>query len=68
MQVFEMPIYIYADNQQEVDECRKAVISFIDENRAEGRAVTAKNLSTALSHWKDNMLVKAGIINFLNKQ
>ena len=68
MQVFEMPIYIYADNQQEVDECRKAVISFIDEIRAEGRAVTAKKLSTALSHWKDNMLVKAGIINFLNKQ
>lgn len=30
--------------------------------------VTAKKLSTALSHWKDNMLVKAGIINFLNKQ
>ena len=47
MQVFEMPIYIYADNQQEVDECRKAVISFIDENRAEGRAATPSEAAVA---------------------
>ena len=29
--------------------------------------MTAKKLAEALSHWKDNFLVKTGIINFLNK-
>lgn len=65
MQPFKIDFYIYADTQEEIDECRKAIHQFIEENRSEGRAVTAKKLSTALSRWKDNMLVKIGIINFL---
>lgn len=48
------------------EECRKAVHAFIEENRKEGRAVTASKLTTALGRWKSNMFVKAGIINFLN--
>ena len=51
--------------QEEVDECRKSVHQFIEENRQEGRAVTASKLATALSRWKSNALVKMGIINFL---
>lgn len=68
MQAFEMKIHIYADTQQEVDDCRKAIYQFIEDNRMEGRAVTAKKISEALPKWKSNPLVRAGIINFLNKQ
>lgn len=67
MQAFEMKVFIYAENQIEVEDCRKAIHQFIEENRQEGRAVTAKKISEALPRWKTNMLVKAGIINFLNK-
>lgn len=67
MQAFEMKIYVYAETQQEVDDCRKAIHQFIEDNRLEGRAVTAKKLSEALPRWKNNALVRAGIINFLNK-
>lgn len=67
MQAFEMKVFIYAENQTEVEDCRKAIHQFIEENRQEGRAVTAKKISEALPRWKTNMLVKAGIINFLNK-
>ena len=66
MQAFEMQLFIYAETEQEVEECRKAVHAFIEENRKEGRAVTASKLTTALGRWKSNMFVKAGIINFLN--
>ena len=65
MQPFKIDFYIYAESQEEIDECRKSVHKFIEENREEGRAVTAKKLSTALSRWKNNAIVKMGIINFL---
>ena len=42
MQAFEMKVFIYAENQTEVEDCRKAIHQFIEENRQEGRAVTAK--------------------------
>lgn len=67
MQPFEMKVYVYANTPEEVDECRKAIHQFIEENRLEGRAVTASKISQALSRWKSNALVRAGIINFLNK-
>lgn len=65
MQAFKAEIFIYAETQEEVDQFKQAVHKFIEENRLEGRAVTASKLTTALSKWKSNMLVKAGIINFL---
>lgn len=58
MQAFEMKLFIYAETEQEVEECRKAVHAFIEENRKEGRAVTASKLTTALGRWKSNMFVK----------
>lgn len=65
MKPYKIDFYIYAETQEEVDECRKSVHQFIEENRQEGRAVTASKLATALSRWKSNALVKMGIINFL---
>lgn len=35
MQAFEMKLFIYAETEQEVEECRKAVHAFIEENRKE---------------------------------
>lgn len=64
---FELKVFIYAEDEQEVKDVAKAVYDFIEENRQEGRVMTAKKLAEALSHWKDNFLVKTGIINFLNK-
>lgn len=43
MQAFEMKLFIYAETEQEVEECRKAVHAFIEENRKEGRAVILRN-------------------------
>lgn len=63
----KMEIYIYADSPEEVDACRKAIHAFIEENRQQGRAITARKLTEALSKWKSNAIVKAGIINFLNR-
>lgn len=57
MQAFEMKLFIYAETEQDVEECRKAVHAFIEENRKEGRAVTASKLTTALGRWKSNMFL-----------
>lgn len=64
---YELKIFIYAEDPSEVSACRDAIHAFIEENRTEGRAVTAKKLTEALPKWKSNPFVKAGIINFLNK-
>lgn len=67
MQVFDMTIKIYAETQQDVDDCRNAIHQFIEDNRQEGRAVTAKKVADALPRWKSNPFVHMGIVNFLNK-
>lgn len=68
MQPFLMQIYIYADSQDEVNSCQKAIHQFIEDNRLEGRAVTAKKVAEAMPRWKENGLVKMGIVNFLNRK
>lgn len=67
MKVYEMTVKIYAETQQEVDECRSVIHQFVEDNRLEGRAVTAKKIANALPRWKSNPIVYAGIVNFLNK-
>lgn len=57
--------FLYAENQKEVEDFVKAAHAFIEENRLEGRAVTAAKLSEALPKWKSNPFVRGGIINFL---
>lgn len=61
------PFNIWAENQQEVDEMRRAFIDFIDEHGKQGRFVTAKKVTDALRHWKDNPLVRNKIIEHFKK-
>lgn len=58
-------LYLYAENQKEIEDFVKAAHAFIEEQRLEGRAVTAAKLAEALPKWKSNPFVKNGIINFL---
>ena len=63
MQAFTVePFKIWAENQDEVDEMRKAFIDFINEHGKQGRYVSAKKVSDAIKHWKDNSIVRNKII------
>lgn len=55
---------IYAENEQEAEECRMAIIAFIGLHASQRRAVTAKKVAMALSSWDANPIVKSRIINY----
>lgn len=61
---FPLSFNIYAESEQEVEEARRAIIDFINENAQSGRAVTAIKITNALKHWKDNVLVRTQVINY----
>ena len=61
---FPLTFNIYAENEQEVEECRMAVIAFIGFHASQCRAVTAKKLAQAVSNWDKNSFVKNQIINY----
>ena len=69
MQAFQVaPFNVWAENQQEVDEMRKAMIDFIDEHGKQGRFVTARKVTEAVRNWKANAIVRNRIIeHFKNK-
>ena len=69
MQAFQVaPFNVWADNQQEVDEMRKALIDFIDEHGKQGRFVTARKVTEAVRNWKANAIVRNRIVeHFKNK-
>lgn len=55
---------LYAHNEQEVEECRQAIVDFINQHRKEGRAVTAEKVTHAIANWGGNPFVKSQIINY----
>lgn len=61
---FPLSFNIYAENEQEVEECRMAIIAFIGMHASQCRAVTAKKVAQALSNWDKNLLVRNHIINY----
>lgn len=61
---FPISFNIYAENEQEVEECRKAIISFIGLHASQCRAVTAQKVTNALKNWDKNFLVKKQIIEY----
>lgn len=65
LQGFPLTFNIYAESEQEVEECRMAIIAFIGLHASQGRAVTAKKIGQALASWDKNPLVKNRIINYL---
>lgn len=65
MKGFPITFNIYAENQEEADDARSAIVEFIDEHRLEGRAVTAQKVSKAIRNWrKSNPFVRDKIINY----
>lgn len=61
---FPLTFNIYAESEEEVEECRRAIISFIGLHASQCRAVTAKKVAHALTNWDKNPIVKNQIINY----
>lgn len=61
---FPLQFNIYAENEQEVEDCRMAIIAFIGLHASQCRAVTAKKVAQALSNWDKNPFVKGRIIDY----
>lgn len=61
---FPLTFNIYAENEQEVEDCRMAIIAFIGLHASQCRAVTAKKVAQALSNWDKNFIVKSQIIKY----
>ncbi len=55
---------IYATNEQEAEECKRAIIGFIGLHAAQCRAVTAKKVAQAINDWDKNPIVKNRIIKY----
>lgn len=54
---------LYATGEEEVAECRAAIVGFIKSHAEGGRAVTAKKVTEAVLNWDKNPLVRNRIIN-----
>ena len=61
---FPIHFNIYAESEQEAEECRAAIIAFIGIHAAQCRAVTASKVSQAIRNWDKNPIVKNRIINY----
>ena len=61
---FPISFNIYAENEEEVEEARMAIIAFIGLHASQCRAVTAKKVAQAVANWDKNPIVKSQIINF----
>lgn len=55
---------LYAFDEQEAEECRKAIIAFIGQHAKAGRAVTAGKVAQAVARWDQNAIVRSQIINY----
>ena len=61
---FPIHFNIYAESEQEAEECRSAIIAFIGLHASQCRAVTAKKVAQAVNNWDKNPIVKNRIINY----
>lgn len=66
MNGYEIKFNIYADTPEEVEAARMSIVSFISQHAQQGRAVTARKITEAVSRWDKNPFVKNRIIEFLS--
>ena len=66
MQGFEIKFNIYANNEQEAQEARNALVEFINQHARQGRAVCATKITEAVSRWDKNPFVRNKIIEFFS--
>lgn len=64
MKGFEVKFNIYANSKEEAAEAQKVIIDFINDNAAEGRAVSAEKIVRIVPMWKQNALIRQQIANF----
>lgn len=64
MQGFEIKFNIYANSEAEVEQARRAIVAFINENAEQGRAISAAKIAEIIPQWKNNALIRQQIENF----
>ena len=64
LKAFPIAFQIYAHSEQEAEEARQAFITFINQHREAGRAVTAQKVAKAIANWDHNPIVRTQIINY----
>ena len=58
MQGFEIKFNVYANDQNEADNARNAIVSFINNMAQQGYAVTGNKIINAINRWGNNPLIK----------
>lgn len=64
MQGFEIKFNIYAEDGQEAEEARKAIVGFISELARQGKAVTGRKIAEAVAQWDRNPFVKRKVTEY----
>lgn len=64
MKALDIQFQIYAEDENEVAELRQSIIWFINLQKANGRAVTAKKVSDAIKRWNSNVIVRNRIVEY----
>lgn len=57
MKPYKIEIYVYAESDEEAEAAQKAARDFVRSKYEKGILVTAGRLMTALTRFKDNMIV-----------
>lgn len=61
---FPVAFNIYAHDENEIEDMRRAIVGFINEHAAKGRAVTAGKVAKAIRQWDNNPIVKRKITEY----
>ena len=64
LQGFDIKFQVYANNEAEAEEARKAIVGFINQHAMSGRAVSALKIADAVSKWDSNPFIKSKIIEY----
>lgn len=67
MNVYNITIPIYAENEQEAAEAQKALFNFVNVYREKNVAVTGNKVVSAFKRLDSSPFVKSQIDNFLKK-
>ena len=62
-----MTIPVYADNEEQAQQASQMLLHFVQEVKAQGRAVTAKGIGDAAGRWQSNAFVKNEILKHFPK-
>lgn len=65
MEVYNITIPIYAENENEAKEAQNALFNFVARYRERNVAVTGSKVATALNKLESNAFIKAQIDNYL---